>query len=159
MDSKDESISRGTYANFFRTLPGRHQPSLYLEVTLDSCFNLIQKVCVGVRDSRPPRASCLPGLQQQRRSRLQQPLGHVQIHARPRRGLRTDRGSFFVCLSSTWLFHAGGCWRTLVLADLPGPSSVCERDVQQEPQQVSQSSEEGRLSHITDQHDCGVLTA
>ena len=40
-----------------------------------------------------------------------------------------------------------------------GLSSVCERDVQEEPQQVSQSSAEGRLSHVTGQHDCGILTA
>ena len=39
------------------------------------------------------------------------------------------------------------------------PSSVCERDVQEEPQQVSQSSAEGRLSHVTGQHDCSILTA
>ena len=36
--------------------------------------------------------------------------------------------------------------------------SVCGRDDHQEPQQVSQSGEEGRLPHVTDQHDCGVLT-
>ena len=37
--------------------------------------------------------------------------------------------------------------------------SVCGRDDHQEPQQVSQSGEEGRLPHVTDQHDCGVFTA
>ena len=36
--------------------------------------------------------------------------------------------------------------------------SVRARDDHQEPQQVSQSSEEGRLSHVTDQHDCGVFS-
>ena len=54
------------------------------------------------------------------------------------------------------LVPAGVLW--CLLTSL-GPSSVCERDVQQEPQHVSQPSEEGRLSHVTDQHDCGVLTA
>ena len=39
------------------------------------------------------------------------------------------------------------------------PSSVCECDVQEESQQVSQSSAEGRLSHVTGQHACGILTA
>ena len=65
---------------------------------------------------------------------------------------------FFLC------FHSG--FSTLVISGVLrclltflGPSSVCERDVQEEPQQVSQSSAEGRLSHVTGQHDCGTLTA
>ena len=37
--------------------------------------------------------------------------------------------------------------------------SVCGRDDHQKPQQVSQSGEEGRLPHVTDQYDCGVFTA
>ena len=40
-----------------------------------------------------------------------------------------------------------------------GPSSVCERDVQKEPQQVSQSGAKGPLSHVTGQYHCGILTA
>ena len=64
----------------------------------------------------------------------------------------------FLCFlrGCSTLVTAGVLWRLLTSL---GPSSVCERDVQQEPQQVSQSSEEGRLSHVTDQYDCGVLTA
>ena len=61
-------------------------------------------------------------------------------------------------------FHSG--FSTLVISGVLrclltflGPSSVCERDVQEEPQQVSQSSAEGRLSHVAGQHDCGILTA
>ena len=57
------------------------------------------------------------------------------------------------------LVIAGVFWCLLTFL---GPSSVCQRDVQPEPQQVSQSSErrqEGRWSHVTDQHGCGVLTA
>ena len=62
----------------------------------------------------------------------------------------------FLCLlrGFSTLVIAGAPWRLLTFL---GPSSVCERDVRQEPQQVSQSSDEGRLSHVTGQHDC--LTA
>ena len=54
------------------------------------------------------------------------------------------------------LVFAGVLWCSLIsLASF----SVCERDDHQEPQQVPQPGEEGRLSHVTVQHDCGVLTA
>ena len=63
-------------------------------------------------------------------------------------------------LSPTWVFPrwclqalSGARWISLA------SFSVCERDDHQEPQQVPQPGEEGRLSHVTDQHDCGVLTA
>ena len=59
----------------------------------------------------------------------------------------------------TTLVVAGVTWCLLTSLGL---SSVCQRDVQPEPQQVSQSSErrqEGCWSHVTDQHSCGVLAA
>ena len=64
----------------------------------------------------------------------------------------------FLCLLRGFftLVIAGALWCLLTFL---GPSSVCERDVQQEPQQISQSSDEGPSSHVTDQYDCGVLTA
>ena len=54
----------------------------------------------------------------------------------------------FLCLlrGFSTLVIAGAPWRLLTFV---GPSSVCERDVQKEPQQVSQPSDEGRLSHVT----------
>ena len=54
------------------------------------------------------------------------------------------------------LVISGALWCLLTFLGL---SSVCERDVQEEPQQVSQSSAEGPLSHVTGQHACGILTA
>ena len=64
----------------------------------------------------------------------------------------------------SFVFHSG--LSTLVISGVLRclltflePSSVCERDVQEEPQQVSQSSAEGRLSHVTGQYDYGTLTA
>ena len=65
---------------------------------------------------------------------------------------------FFRLLRGFSTLVTAGVLRCL-LTFLGSPSSVCERDVQQEPQQVSQSGEEGRLSHVRDQHDCGILTA
>ena len=64
----------------------------------------------------------------------------------------------FLCLlrGFSTLVIAGALRRLLTFL---GPSSVCERDVQKEPQQVSQSGAEGRLPHVTGQHDCGILTA
>ena len=58
-----------------------------------------------------------------------------------------------------WFLHAGDFWRTPVLVDLPVAVQCFERDVQEEPQQVSQPGAEGPLSHVTGQHNCGILTA
>ena len=62
---------------------------------------------------------------------------------------------FFCLLRGFSTLMTAGVLRCLLTS--LGSSSVRERDVQQEPQQVSQSSKEGYLSHVTGQHDCGVL--
>ena len=63
---------------------------------------------------------------------------------------------FFCLLRGLSTLVTAGALR--LLADFPGSSSVRERDVQQEPQQVSQSSKKGHLSHVAGQHHCGILT-
>ena len=59
-------------------------------------------------------------------------------------------------VGSSTLAFAGFLLRLLISL---APFSVCGRDDHQESQQVSQPGEEGRLSHVSDQHDCSVFAA